>query len=163
MDSKLDNIPKPKVETVCLNFLGTGHHRETHKYIINRYHEAMELHAQENKGIAVRLFDGPGSTPKSRESMHPIPGTYIYDPETNTKKVVDPVVARKIDDVMKSLSGIIVGGGVEDLLFEAILYVNKIIKDNNGELPRPLTCMVLAVGLMHVCVWLIYLINYTQK
>ncbi|MDP1602890.1 MAG: DUF5621 domain-containing protein [Legionella sp.] len=132
----MNDFKQKAVHTISLNFLGTGQHREKNKHIITRFHQTMEDYALENPEIAVRLFDGPGSSPQTQDSKHPTPGTYLYNPATDEKVVVDPKISRDIDNAIACLSGTVAGEGVESLLLEATLYVNNIIQKNNGKMPK---------------------------
>lgn len=114
---------------INLNFLGTTEHRENTRNIITGFHEAML--AQNNPHIISRLFDGPGSRPSSNNSKHPIPGTYIYNPDSDEKIRISANISRNVDDVIKRLTGSLVGDGTDYLLFEAILFINKTIKERS--------------------------------
>jgi len=69
----------------------------------------MEQHAKASGDVAVRLFDGVGSSPVSTDGEHPTPGTYLYDPETGKKIPIDAMISRKISDAMQRLTGIVAG------------------------------------------------------
>lgn len=122
-----------KIDTISLSFLGTAEHRDYVEHAITTYHRAI---TNTGGNVAARLFDGPGSFPAHPDSGHPTPGTYIYDPNTNTKKISDNAVLRAIDNTLVGLTGQLAGEGVDNLLLEASLYVQKIINDNGGTPPK---------------------------
>lgn len=131
MKSKEDGVKKTTVKMVNLSFMGTGHHRETHdNHIIAHFFKEMEQHAKASGDVAVRLFDGVGSSPILTDG----PGTYLYDPETGKKIPIDAKITHKISDAIQRLTGIVAGDGVENLLLEATLFINKIIQENYGVL-----------------------------
>ncbi|QEY51624.1 Dot/Icm T4SS effector Lem25 family protein [Legionella longbeachae] len=127
---------KETIQIVNLSFLGTGEHRESDFHIINSFHNTILQANRNNSSIAARLFDGPGSAPKSPTSKHPTPGTYFYNPVTHTKLPINAFISKKISNAMQQLTGVLAGEGVEDLLFEAAVYLNNIIEKNEGILPQ---------------------------
>jgi len=127
-------MPNPvKIETISLSFLGTNQHRESINHVITSYHRAIK---GSDDRIATRLFDGPGSSPAHPDSRNPTPGTYIYDPLTQSKIPASNAVLRAIDSSILTLTGQLAGEGVDNLLLEASLYIQKIIDDNEGVLPK---------------------------
>ncbi|VEB35977.1 Dot/Icm T4SS effector [Legionella sainthelensi] len=127
---------KEVIQIVNLSFLGTGEHRESDFHIISNFHNTILQANRNNTSVAARLFDGPGSTPKSPTSKHPTPGTYFYNPVTHTKVPINASMSKNISDAMQQLTGVLAGEGVEDLLFEATVYLNNIIEKNEGTLPK---------------------------
>ncbi|KTD02673.1 Dot/Icm T4SS effector [Legionella geestiana] len=111
----------------CLSFMGTAQHREKNMDTINMFHESMGTAAVLGK----RLFDGPGSTPLTPNSEHPTPGTYVYDAGKNTK-IVNPAAAESLRNTLQAIDGQLTGDGVDNLLLEATLYIEKLKQDNPG-------------------------------
>ncbi len=129
-------IKKEVIQIVNFSFLGTGEHRESDFHIISNFHNTILQANKNNTSIVSRLFDGPGSSPTSSTSKHPTPGTYFYNPVTHTKIPINASISKKISDAMQQLTGVLSREGVEDLLFEATVYLNNIIEKNEGELPK---------------------------
>lgn len=129
-------ITNEPIKIVNLSFLGTGEHRESDFHIISNFHNTILQANRNNPSLVARLFDGPGSSPQSPTSKNPMPGTYFFNPATDTKVAYNSSISKKITDAMQELNGVLAGEGVEDLLFEATLYVNDIIEKNGGKLPE---------------------------
>ncbi|ABQ55985.1 TPA: DUF5621 domain-containing protein [Legionella pneumophila] len=136
MSTSEKDVREQQVKTVTLSFLGTGQHRENVHHILTSFHNTISEVHKDNPTVATRMFDGPGSEPKSSGSKDPIPGTYIYNPKDNSKILISPVISQTITNAIQKLTGNLAGEGIEHLLFEAVLYLNDIIEKNGGKLPE---------------------------
>ncbi|HVT62666.1 MAG TPA: hypothetical protein VHD33_04175, partial [Legionellaceae bacterium] len=120
---------------VSITCLGTMNHRSTHPSVLTTMHQEIERYAaKEGSHVAAWLIDGPGSvgTPE-----HPTPGTYIY--AQGKKQIASKeVISQQLNNFNSFLDNryrAITGEGVESSLLEASLYIEDIIKKNNGILP----------------------------
>lgn len=136
MSTSEKDVLEKKVKTVALSFLGTGQHREKTHHILTSFHNTITEVHKDDPTVVTRLFDGPGSEPKSINSKDPIPGTYIYNPTDNSKVLINPAISQTITNAMQKLTGNLAGEGLEHLLFEAVLYLSDIIEKNGGQLPE---------------------------
>jgi|GEM_PF-3489095 len=129
----------PKVKThVSITFLGTCHHRETHRHALVSSHDQINQCAQEpGSSVAAWLIDGPGC---KGSQEHPMPGTYYY---RNGVKKIDPGVAAgeelKFRDALRQTYHALTGEGVESSILEATQYLEEIIGRNDGEIPKELS------------------------
>lgn len=128
-----------KKNTVSITFLGTQHHRDTHRSVLVTAHDQInELATEPDSSVAAWLIDGPGclGTPE-----HPMPGTYYYD-ETNGQKILDQTLAdtqlRKFRTTLSRYYRAVTGEGIESSLLEATLYIKGIIAQNGNVLPSEL-------------------------
>ncbi len=129
----------PNVKThVSITFLGTCHHRDTHRHALVSAHDQINQLAQEpGSSVAAWLIDGPGC----RGSLeHPMPGTYYY---RNGVKISDPDLAageeRKFRDALRQSYHALTGEGIESSILEATNYLDEIIGQNGGEIPTELS------------------------
>jgi hypothetical protein len=123
-----------KKEILSFFFLGTGQHRETHQHVLTQYYKAIQN--ENNSNVAVRLFDGVGSKPPAGPSDY-TPGTYIYNSESDEKVPIhNQEHLRKMHDFYQQAVGNMGGEGLEELVVEAIQYLEKIKEENGGELPK---------------------------
>ena len=129
----------PNVKThVSITFLGTCHHRDTHRHALVSAHDQINQLAQEpDSSVAAWLIDGPGC----RGSLeHPMPGTYYY---RKGVKIRDPDLAageeRKFRDALRQSYNTLTGEGIESSILEATNYLDEIIGQNAGEIPKELT------------------------
>ncbi|PYD07321.1 hypothetical protein DND62_30850, partial [Pseudomonas syringae pv. pisi] len=120
MSTSEKDVREQQVKTVTLSFLGTGQHRENVHHILTSFHNTISEVHKDNPTVATRMFDGPGSEPKSSGSKDPIPGTYIYNPKDNSKILISPVISQTITNAIQKLTGNLAGEGIEHLLFEAV-------------------------------------------
>lgn len=68
MSTSEKDVREQKVKTVTLSFLGTGQHREKVHHILTSFHNTISEVNKDNPTVAMRMFDGPGSEPKSGDS-----------------------------------------------------------------------------------------------
>ncbi|KTC81151.1 DUF5621 domain-containing protein [Legionella cherrii] len=124
-------------DTVSFFFLGTDCHRSKYEDVLTAFHQAAASGAEQaGSKVATHLFDGVGSQPDATCTNHPTPGRYIYDPVKKTKvKATDEKLAG-IKDIMKLVTGRLLGDGMDDLLFEATLFLQQLILENGGEMPK---------------------------
>ncbi|MCL9683498.1 DUF5621 domain-containing protein [Legionella maioricensis] len=120
-----------KNKVVSLFFLGTNCHRSSYQDALTNFYKAAK-----KNGTAARLFDGVGSDPEHLSDKHPTPGQYVYDAEENIKKKISSKISQGVSDLMKRLTGCLAGDGMDDLLFESILYLENLIKNNGGKMPE---------------------------
>ncbi|MCW8385140.1 DUF5621 domain-containing protein [Fluoribacter dumoffii] len=124
-------------DTVSFFFLGTDCHRSNYQDAMTVFHNAVASNANKaDSTVATHLFDGVGSVPDPTCAEHPTPGRYVYDPVSNRKVRVTDEILAGIKDTMKGLTGRLLGDGMDDLLFEATLFLQQIINNNNGEMPK---------------------------
>ncbi|ARG97392.1 DUF5621 domain-containing protein [Legionella micdadei] len=119
-------------KTISFFFLGTACHRSAYQDVLTNFYDAASKHT------VSRLFDGVGSSPVSLSDVaesHPTPGRYVYDPENDKKIPLNEKITKGINDLMQRLQGQLAGEGMDELLFEAILFLEKQIRDNGGEMP----------------------------
>ncbi|BCA95026.1 hypothetical protein TUM19329_13870 [Legionella antarctica] len=119
-----------KNKIVSFFFLGTNCHRSSYQDALTNFYRATK-----KNGISARLFDGVGSNPEHLSDKHPTPGQYVYDADQNKKIKISSKTSQNINDLMKRLTGCLAGDGMDDLLFESILYLEKLIKNNGGVMP----------------------------
>lgn len=120
-----------KNKPVSFFFLGTACHRSTYQDVLTNFYDATI-----KSGTPARLFDGVGSHPEHLADEHPTPGRYVYDHENDKKIRANDKVLQGVRDMMTRLSGCLAGEGMDELLFEAILYLEKLIRENNGKMPE---------------------------
>ncbi|KTC84580.1 MULTISPECIES: DUF5621 domain-containing protein [Legionella] len=136
----------PNPEIASFFFLGTGQHRVTNKNVIKTFYEATEDYyantdSDELSKTHVCLFDGVGSNPNGMSSdlkysqqdreEHPIPGSYIFNPENNKKIPIETtILPQNIKELMRRLNGTVAGEGIDEILFEAILRLEQLRKEN---------------------------------
>lgn len=106
---------------ICLSFLGTAEHRDTARHAVINFHQTIEA----GQLAHTRLFDGVGSSPLQSGSAHPTPGTYVYDAQTDHKRPLSRV-ASCLRDGLQVIDGQLAGDGMEDLIREAILFIQTI-------------------------------------
>ena len=129
----------PKIKTkVSITFLGTENHRDTHKSVlVTDYDRINALASQPDSPIAAWLIDGPGCIGSPE---HPRPGTYFY---TQGKKIRAPdqiaAASHKFQAWLKRTYGALTGEGVESSLLEAVVYLEEIIAQNAGVLPKEIS------------------------
>ena len=114
-------------DIISFFFQGTTLHRSTNHDVITSFYDVAQKHSN------ARLFDGVGSNPGNLSDEHPTPGRYIYDPKSGKKIRVKDETLYKVSDFMKRVNGFLAGDGIDELLFEAILYVEQAI--NEGKEP----------------------------
>ncbi len=129
-------MPKHKT-TVSITFLGSGHHRTTHETALVSAHNQINALAQApNSQVAAWLIDGPGCKGTIDD---PMPGTYFY---SEGKKTVDQALAnaqfRHYRDALQRSYSVITGEGIESSIMEAQIYIEEVITQNNGVLPKEL-------------------------
>ena len=111
--------PEKTEQTVSFTFLGTNHHRLTHHSILTGMFEQIHKHL----GEFARLFDGVGC---EQNKTNPTPGTYEYNRQDNEK------IPNKTPLLWR---GKLLGYGTEDLVHEAIRYIERIALENNSIIP----------------------------
>lgn len=116
-------------KVVSLFFQGTGLHRVYNQDVITSFYDATV-----EAGIPARLFDGVGSHPGVLADEHPTPGLYIY--KSGKKVRANSAILRGVNDLVKRLSGFLAGEGMDELLFEAIVYLEDLIAENKGLMPE---------------------------
>lgn len=117
-------------KVVSFFFLGTACHRSSYEDALTNFYNATSKHT------VSRLFDGVGSHPERLADTHPTPGRYIYDPEEDKKIPANEKITRGIRDLMQRLQGCLGGDGMDELLFESILYLENLIRKNDGVMPE---------------------------
>lgn len=120
-----------KNKVVSLFFLGTNCHRSTYQDALTNFYRAAK-----KNGTTARLFDGVGSNPEHLSDKHPTPGQYVYNVESNKKEKINSKISQGISDLMKRLTGCLAGDGMDELLFESVLYLENLIKENGGKMPE---------------------------
>ena len=120
-----------KNKVVSFFFLGTNCHRSSYQDVLTNFYNATR-----KNGTAARLFDGVGSNPEHLGSEHPTPGQYIYDAVNDKKIKMTSAISQGINDLMQRFTGCLAGDGMDDLLFESILYLENLIKENDGKMPE---------------------------
>ncbi|PJE10477.1 DUF5621 domain-containing protein, partial [Legionella sp.] len=135
---------------VSFFFLGTACHRSCYQDALTHFYNKVS----EEKTPA-RLFDGVGSVAANAEEgeKNPTPGLYFYNPETDQKILIAGKTLQKVRDLMHQMQGCLAGEGMDELLLEAILYIEHYI-NKNGNAPEAInlhgysrgadTCMRLA-------------------
>ncbi|CAM3061224.1 Dot/Icm T4SS effector [Legionella steigerwaltii] len=124
-------------DTVSFFFLGTDCHRSKYEDVLTAFHQAAASSAKETGSkVATHLFDGVGSEPNPTCKDHPTPGRYVYDAVKKIKVKTTNEILSGIKDLMKLVTGRLMGDGMDDLLFEAILYLQQLIAENGGDMPK---------------------------
>ncbi|CDZ76509.1 hypothetical protein BN59_00779 [Legionella massiliensis] len=124
-------------ETVSFFFLGTACHHSSYQDALTVFHKAAALNANKpGSKVAVHLFDGVGSDPGELADIHPTPGRYLYDAVNNLKLKVEDGILESVRDLMQQVTGCLAGDGMDDLLFEATLFLEQLIRENNGVMPK---------------------------
>ncbi|WED43862.1 DUF5621 domain-containing protein [Legionella cardiaca] len=118
-------------DIVSFFFLGTAHHRATRQDVLTSFYDLIK-----KSGGATHLFDGVGSSPQHLGTEHPMPGRYVYDPTTDTKLIPRDESLTGVRELMKKLTGVTAGDGMDELLFEGIQYLENLIKNNHGVMPK---------------------------
>ncbi|GAB4223547.1 MAG: hypothetical protein Tsb005_19010 [Gammaproteobacteria bacterium] len=109
------------VHTVSLFFQGTGCHREDVDPQGKPLHNTITQLYAHTQGTAKRLFDGVGSAPRCKHSAHPTPGTYVYVPERDIKRVTT-----RLRGLTRWLGGLL-GVGVDANVVEAYQYLQYLM------------------------------------
>src|SRR3546814_9330925 len=107
---------------VSLFFLGTACHRSSYQDALTHFFKIIS-----ENNTAARLFDGVGSSADNPEetAKNPPPGQYIYNPENDEKKCVTGKILQSIRNFMHKLQGLLVGEGMDEQLFEALIYIEE--------------------------------------
>lgn len=170
---------------VYFTFLGTTQHRDKDPNLLLGFHKLVAKYAKTKEGsdIAEYLFDGVGCVGTKE---NPTPGTYVLVGvgEKEKKIAADLVAQSEVSDaeedeafssqeikkqVVKFSNALtlrltryrITGEGVDSLMLEAILYLENLLKENNGVMPLEInlngfsrgadTCVRLAHILQDFC------------
>lgn len=135
-------------------FLGTACHRSCYQDALTHFYQKVS----EEKTPA-RLFDGVGSVAANAEEAkkNPSPGRYIYNPQTDEKIPIPGKLLQKVRDLMHQLQGCLAGEGMDELLLEAIFYIEEQIR-KNGEAPKAINLHGYSRG-ADACMRLAHLLN----
>lgn len=141
-------------------FLGTDHHRDTRKdALTSYYHYAKSKNLNsDGKNLNCRLFDGVGSKP-TVSSDHPTPGTYLYDPVTDTKVPCSRGIMNALSNLFHRIFGLIFGAGMSGLMYEALRYIQHIEQSNPDNLPKTINLYGFSRG-ADACMRLANLLSY---
>ena len=135
---------KPHKDIVSFTFLGTTHHRSTYfSALTGSFDEIHKESLEPGSTVAARLFDGVGCS--FNDPNHPMPGSYFYDPISDSKylyskqynkvKQYASILPSKHKTIDK-IAGIYGGYGIKSILTEAMLYLEYVIQNNDGVFPK---------------------------
>jgi hypothetical protein len=139
---------------VSFFFLGTACHRSCYQDALTHFYQKVS----EQKTPA-RLFDGVGSVAVNAEEAekNPTPGQYVYNSQTGQKIRIAGKILQTVRDFLHQWQGCLTGEGMNELMFEAIFFVEEYIK-KNGRAPEAINLHGYSRG-ADACMRLAHLLN----